>query len=301
MKVLVPLDGSKFSEEVLPYLTKVPAGQGHAVTLLRVGEPPREHIPMVGAATLEVAYYPPPDLETRGQAIARIENEALSYLRTKAKEMPGLTVNCKVAISHEVAAEIIETANREHADMIAMTTHGRTGLLELVMGSVANAILHHSKLPVLLVKPKRGRSGRNGSQTDRAIEHVIVPLDGTVEAERALAKAQEMAKLFGASVVLVQVLKRGAERSLASRDVLEEGYLAGIASRLVAEGVHCEWEVLHDSKPDDRIVDFAAHTAGALIVMMSRNRPHVTEALLGSVSRQVVASGVAPVLLLRPD
>jgi len=301
MKVLIPLDGSKFSEEVLPYLAKVPKGQGHAVALLRVGEPPREHVPMVGAATLEVGYYPPPDLETKTEALARIEKEALTYLRARAKEMPGLTVNCKVAISHEVAAEIIETANREHADMIAMTTHGRTGLLELAMGSVANAILHHSKLPVLLVKPKRARSGRNGSQTDRAIEKVIVPLDGTVEAERALAKAQETARLFGADVVLVQVLKRGAEKSLASRDVLEEGYLAGIASRLVAEGVHCEWEVLHDSKPDDRIVDFAAHTAGALIVMMSRNRPHVTEALLGSVSRQVVASGVAPVLLLRPD
>jgi len=52
-----------------------------------------------------------------------------------------------------VADTILEAAEIEQADLIAMTTHGRTGMLRLLLGSVAEQVVHHSKIPVMLIRP----------------------------------------------------------------------------------------------------------------------------------------------------
>jgi nucleotide-binding universal stress UspA family protein len=143
-KILVPLDGSKASEAILPYVTKLAASLGAGIVLLRV----------VTLPVLEIAntdFVPPlstsetsPDLYA--QAEAYLERIALDYLPS------DLQVSHHV-MGGGVADAILEDAAATEADLIAMSTHGRGGLARMVMGSVADEIVRRSHLPVLLIRP----------------------------------------------------------------------------------------------------------------------------------------------------
>jgi len=93
------------------------------------------------------------DLEAQSQERDRIEDELRNYLRGVALNLAHGNVTAEVEVRFgEPAEEIIAYAEDAHADLIAMCTHGRTGLARWAYGSVAEKVMRHAHCPILLVR-----------------------------------------------------------------------------------------------------------------------------------------------------
>ncbi|MFN8556966.1 MAG: universal stress protein [Dehalococcoidia bacterium] len=170
MKLLVTLDGSAVSEAILAPAARLARSMGAEVELFAVGDPHKAHetfarqvvpesIPAAGpsGAILNVplpSETMPRTAETREQAIERIEDELRAYLMEKVHAFEGLTTSVHVEIADHPAEAIIAHARAQGADMIAMATHGRTGIRHLLAGSVAEAVIRSGVAPVLALRPE---------------------------------------------------------------------------------------------------------------------------------------------------
>ena len=140
-KILLPLDGSRFSEESLPYAIEL-AQKFEAEILLVWALHPIVIMSDYGAASY--------------QAIATMEEaEAKNYLAQQKKSLreKGLVVETRI-IEGPVADAIIDLSGQEDIDLVVMSTHGRSGLSRWVYGSVATKVLQHAQCPVFLVRVK---------------------------------------------------------------------------------------------------------------------------------------------------
>lgn len=171
MKILVPLDGSARSEAILPHAEVVARGLHAEVHLMTVVHPPRREgrgrrlvvdaqYPTAFAGTLGVSTptvvhgrVQEVPVETREQAIARLEHEADEYLLSIEKRFQGLNVVRHVCMAEDPVEPILEYAREIQADMLALSTHGRTGLAAVVQGSVAGALIRSRVAPVLVYRP----------------------------------------------------------------------------------------------------------------------------------------------------
>lgn len=140
--ILVPLDGSPRAEKILAHVESLAQKFGAKVVLLQVIEP---NVAMVTPYDM-VPYYDPVEAE-------RITDEAQSYLGAKEAELKGAGIDTKsITESGPVVSVILDVAERERADLIAMASHGRTGLGRVFYGSVAEGILHKADRPLLLIR-----------------------------------------------------------------------------------------------------------------------------------------------------
>lgn len=135
-KILVPLDGSRLGESVLATLTRFARIRPRSVLLLHVFTPVLHR----GRAA---AYH---SLSAERMAMERYLTRVGDRLRRG-----GLEVRALVR-SGNPAEEIVDCARRERVDLIAMSTHGRTGLRRVLLGSVAEAVVRRARRPVLLVR-----------------------------------------------------------------------------------------------------------------------------------------------------
>jgi nucleotide-binding universal stress UspA family protein len=162
-RVLVTLDGSRLSEAIIPFLPAI-LRPNDEVMLFTVGAPPHavrrpragaSQPIVVGTAFARLEPAPPQYAEDMDHAIQRAKSELLDYLQDAALFLrnEGLTVTCHVELGEDAAKEIIEFARREGPLLIAMATHGRSGLSHAVNGSVAEAVVRSKVAPVLLIRP----------------------------------------------------------------------------------------------------------------------------------------------------
>lgn len=164
-RVLVTLDGSSFSEAVLPEAARLLRGTDAEVHLLMVAEEPRatavrpEGEPlMVGvpAPGGVVQMKPAPTVETMAQAVGRVTDELREFLIAEAVPLERVGIRHRTAVRFgDPAEEILQYARKENVDLIMMATHGHTGLARLVFGSVASQVVASGVCPVLLVRPDR--------------------------------------------------------------------------------------------------------------------------------------------------
>ena len=146
-RILVPLDRSRTAESVLPLVIDIARGTGAAMRLLMVEPPPDTR---VGTDGRVVAY--------ADQEQARLEAEGLDYLRALTRQCGGVSdVECVVRFGDPVD-EILREAEVFDADLIAVTTEGRSALGRTVLGSVAEQIVKKADAPVMLMRPARRRS-----------------------------------------------------------------------------------------------------------------------------------------------
>jgi nucleotide-binding universal stress UspA family protein len=140
-KILVPLDGSSLAEAILPQVTELAKGLGAEVLLLRVAI---AHVfPGVDPTEEEV----------------RVVHEAEEYIEALADKLAEKGVHVRTAVRYgKPAEEILHHIADNAADMVAMSTHGRSGLSRLVMGSVAEEIVRNAGVPVTLVRASRKHS-----------------------------------------------------------------------------------------------------------------------------------------------
>ena len=151
-KILVPLDGSKVGEAALPYLEELIAKMAPEVkvevTLLGVVTS-LTHWVAVGEASAPVSY--------TEDELTLIKNRISDYLVQTGEALKKRGVIIKMMVRTGNASEEIHKAAEEiNADLIAMSTHGRSGLRRLAFGSITDKILRGSRVPVLMVRAPEG-------------------------------------------------------------------------------------------------------------------------------------------------
>lgn len=148
-KILIPLDGSEVGEAALEVvqdvISKFKPEIDIEITLLQVLTS-LTHYVVAGDTSVQVLY--------TQEELDQIKNTAIDYLKKAGERLisrPGVTVIPKV-VSGSATDEILKTAEEINADTIAMSTHGRSGITRLALGSVTERVLRSSKRPILVVR-----------------------------------------------------------------------------------------------------------------------------------------------------
>jgi nucleotide-binding universal stress UspA family protein len=150
--ILVCLDGSAYAEQILSYAKQEVMVPDTNLTLLRV-----VHIHLVYMDGAEFNATSAPDMPSQ-KTIDKDYDEAVSYLEGKAKLLREAGIKVKIAaIIGEPGETIINYAQKNGIDLIAIATHGHGGIKKVFFGSTAEQVIRYSSLPVLLVKPKQKR------------------------------------------------------------------------------------------------------------------------------------------------
>lgn len=145
-RIFVPLDGSELSSSVLPFVVDLAKPLNASVVAFHAVVPP-------------VVAYPgaePMGFDTR--LLDDMAEGARTFLASVAGDLAAQGIDAKpVVVTGNAVDAIIALADEEGADLIAMSTHGRSGLGRLIMGSVADAVVRRSHRPVLLMRPAESK------------------------------------------------------------------------------------------------------------------------------------------------
>ena len=146
-KILVPLDGSKLAESVLPYAEELATKLDAALVFISVTNRTQGYWPFEDPSG-------PNEVDLVPQGTCTVEERAANYLNSAVKglEEKGIKVT-KEVICGKTAQEIIFYANDNHCDLIVISTHGRSGINKITHGSVAEKILEQSHTPVMVIRP----------------------------------------------------------------------------------------------------------------------------------------------------
>lgn len=291
--IVVPLDGSELSERAIPYAALYAKTFGGRLLLATVWEGAEDALTSILPAVAE-------DLFKEGE---RYYEKYLAKVAEKYM-VDGVKIDAEV-LAGNAAETILKLIEDRHADVLALSTHGRSGLGRWWYGSVAGEVAQRASIPRLIVGPKVL------SQPAKAIkvDAVVVPLDGSKLSESALEHGVRIAKAFDAALHIVQVISPASQTflfdvpSVTSVDIatqIEQGveeYLKGVGQRLANEAkvMTC---VLR-GPPADELVEYVETHGVDLVVMASHGRGGLVRVALGSVADRLL-QGDAPVYLIRP-
>ena len=294
-KILIPLDGSETAEKVLPYARAL-------------GENLQASIELVAA--LDVADMAAHLSATRhlDTLIEGAQGRTSEYLRRIAARFSSTNVTCTVE-KGRAEDVILERAGMAPGTLIAMATHGRSGLDRWLLGSVAEKVLRGATSPLLLIRTSDQTKGDSGL----ALKSVIVPLDGSELAESVLPAAVELAKKLKLEIILFRAYHipysayGGAdgyynidfgEVTDAMKDEAQS-YLEEKAAQLRAQGIEKVSCVAKEGFSGDQIIKIGRETPASIIAMCSHGRSGAKRWVLGSVTETVVRHGADPVLVIR--
>ena len=285
-KILVPLDGSPLADRILSQVRRVLRLTDGEVWLLRVLP---EYL-VEGAS-----WVPERVTEDVHRHLDRIRDDLVQQ---------GVRAFSKVRTG-DPAAVILDETERVGASCLAMSTHGRSGLGRWLMGSVAERVLRNARTPVLLanrsVLETQGPEGPTGR-----FDRILVPLDGSEQAARAVPLAEAIARRTGAGTVLlhVQALLPVAPDpyfvAMPPVPTVAEGetLLAPHRERLEAAGLAVRTRVVTD-RPAHAILQVAADERADLIAMTTHGHSGVARWAYGSVAEKVLRHSPCPLLILR--
>jgi nucleotide-binding universal stress UspA family protein len=309
-QILVPLDGSELAERVLPTAISFAHITGSSIVLLHAMSTLSVSETIGGIFPATPSVWDNWDDETRS---------AQSYLDSIAKQLTGLKLTVQTEVVEGQAATAIVKYAREHSPvrLIAMATHGRNGLGRLVLGSVADRVLHLSPVPMLLVRIAGHHDTVTLEQTDAVritYKTILVPLDSSRLAEQALGHAVSLASKMDTTLLLVTALPNAQGGASISDEyappLLEEvqrsesnrlkTYLLGVAQKLRNRGLKVQTET-PTGAPAAAVLHTALKTRTDLIVMTTHGRSGLQRLWLGSVAANIVHQSTCPVLLIRAD
>ncbi len=305
--MLVPVDGSNLAEGAFAYARELAGRLGANVTVLHVVDPAESE-----ALPMHQAY---------ASHSAEVIERRVADIQGRLGKTPGASepkVFAEVVVG-EAADQILRYVQDKSMDLVVMSTHGRTGVRRLVLGSVADEVLRHSPVPVLLVRAGTPAKDRFEKWTDIT---VVVPLDGSELAESVLPHVQALGQQAGnemLNVVLVMVCEpppmppvSGPEIPFDWQKAMEENwatcrkytreYLAGVENHLKQTGLRVRSEPIEQMKANvaEEIVQYAGKIPFSLIVMATHGRTGVGRWAFGSVAQKVLTGSSSPILMVRP-
>jgi len=294
--ILVPLDGSDLAETIVPLVGRLASTLRATVSLLHVLEhdaPSQVH----GAQHLADV----PTAQGYLDRIAtRLRDAGVSAVELHVHENP----------EHDVAAAIVQHAIEFHAELVVLANHGGGGWREFFFGTIAQQVIRLGETPVVAV-PVRTAAADIPSA---GLETITVALDGTDEAEAALAPTSWIAERYGAPVHIVAAVETtgtltGDERALATmipsatRAVLNlqveetQAYLDEVVAMFRARNVPATSALLRGA-PADVIVAEAKRVQSGLLVLATHGRSGLSGIWAGSVGSRILATYGAPLLLV---
>jgi nucleotide-binding universal stress UspA family protein len=278
-KILIPLDGSRLAARILHALERLLGGAATEVTLLRVVDPhsPAEH-----------------DRAPAAEVAIRAQLQQL-------QETLGSQVRSRVQLARGDPAHEITTYARETGqDLVAMATHGRTGVQRWVRGSVAERVLRTCQVPLLLCNPT--------ALEPKLVEHqpftrLLVPLDGSERALQVLPVVERLARgraphvtlLRVEPLVLTEVPSPAVEGLVWDPGPLEQS-LAAPRDRLAAAGATVDVRVTYGVVAAEIL---QAARGADLLAMTTHGRTGLPRWWFGSVAEQVLRHAPCPVLVVR--
>ena len=296
-RLLIPLDGSKTAEKVLPYARALAGNLKIPIELLGA----LDIAEMAAHIAAEKARY----LDTMVEEGVR---RSLEYLRGVATTFPTGNVECTVD-KGRAEDVIIDKAAANAGTLIAMATHGRSGIDRWLLGSVAEKVLRGAANPLLLVRAQE----KAKSEGEATLKSVIVPLDGSELAESVLPAVVEAAKKLNLEIVLFRAYNipysaYGGGDGYYAIDFNEligvmkdeaQAYLEKKSAELKNQGVGKVATVVREGLSADQIIKIGRETPDNLIAMCSHGRSGVKRWVLGSVTETVVRHCGDPVLVIR--
>ena len=267
-RILVPVDGSDFSNQILPLVAAIVKQTGAQLALYRAVEKSEQQA----------------ETERELQALASVHGaQAVS-----------------AQVRGDVAQAILDEAERVPGTLVAITSHGRSGVMRAVLGSTALNVLRAGGKPILVYRPGEAKGG--GDAPLPPIGRVVVPLDGSALSESILPQAIELARWLGARLVMVSVIDAATTRAsgVAQGDVMESSYVHAHAARIKADrGIDVGWEVLHGD-PAEAIPSFMRDWPNSMLAMTTHGRSALKSALVGSVTAAALREGGVPVFTRLP-
>lgn len=294
-RILVALDGSTISESVLAPAAILAKRCDAEVVLARS---------ILAPAPSERGHPIPPTAMC----------EAQTYLENLASCLRGDGLSVQTALPLRAPAEgILEQVEALHIDLLVMATHGRGSLYTLVHPSITWQVLTRSPVPVLVWRGiQAGDAAAQPYASHRfmtdATAPILVPLDGSLQAEQALPIAQELARLFGNPLLLIRAAEppflagapvnypqiRAEMHEWARGEA--ENYLKQKCLEITSAGLRAECKSALGPAAEF-IVGCIRDVHPGLVVMASHGRGWLGQIMLGSVAKSVLSQADVPVLL----
>jgi nucleotide-binding universal stress UspA family protein len=298
-KLLIPLDGSPLAEQALGQAAAIVRACGASVDLVLA------HAPVAFGAVRGVQWG-----DTEWVAAERYLEALGKDLATRA----GGTVTHSL-LRGEPVQLISDRATEIGADLIVMTSHGRTGFRRALLGSVADGVMRNAKTPVLILRPLEGPTAFRG-EAHQVFKHVLIPLDGS--STEIVSSAIALAKCGNARVTLLRVVQPvpqvridagfpsaaigAALEAPAMTEIADAAseQLADVARRLHADtGLEAASQVILESPVATSILEFALAN-GIDVIAMASYSGALSRIFLGSVANEVARGADVPVLLYKP-
>ena len=274
-KVLVPLDGSLLADTILNQLGR----------LLRRPETAVRFVTVLSEATVEEA-------KARGVDPFAV---SLKHLELHAQPLGKAPADASWDVYvGDAATRILDDAKLERATLIAMATHGRSGIERWIRGSVAERVLRSSPVPVLVSNPR-------GILSDIELHKILVPLDGSKISAGVLPHVRELALLYRAEVVLFHVIERRPAaypaESLSLTPEAAEAFLGAADERHA--GVKVRVRSVTGGAVAERVLEAATEEGANLVALTTHGRSGLSRWAYGSVAEQIVRHCPLPLLVKR--
>ena len=298
--MLVPLDGSAFSEHALPVARTLARASGATLHLAHV------HVPSVKQYMASE-----PRIDASREAENRQRERAYLEAIPTRLEAEAERKLVPVLLDGPIAEALAAYVATNDIDLVVMTTHGRGGFTRLWLGSIAYSLAHQITVPLLLMRPAETPPELTALRT---FHQCLVPLDGSPLAEQILEPTLALARLTHAECTLLHVVEPlllpgyspvgyVANLDIQANEVLRhdaEQSLGTIAQRIQPDGVPVHTKVVIDTQPAAGIVRVTGETGSDVIAMATHGRSGLARVLIGSVTDKVVRASEIPVLVYRP-
>jgi nucleotide-binding universal stress UspA family protein len=280
-RIVVPLDGSLTAEAILPHVRRVLYRNDSEIILVRA----------VNLVPIETAMM-------NAEAALGAAREYI-YGQKETLEQAGVKVKFVVRMGPPLDV-ILGVVEEEKATMIALATHGVSGVSRLLLGSVAEGILRKSPVPVLVVRPFWSYELLPPVGGERLpLRNLLVPVDGSDLSTVALPGIIELAKLFEMRIVLLRVLEAGKRKPASDEEHAEAvKQLKALARTVEKSGVEAV-TLVEEGDPARQILDSIQARGVDLIAMTTHGRSGLSHLVVGSVTERVLRSATVPLLVTR--
>jgi nucleotide-binding universal stress UspA family protein len=294
-KILVPLDGSTIAESVLPYAHAFAAGLNIPVHLLQVIDPDNL-VPSTPVQQGRIHNILAVEREHNGDYLKKIAGS----FADPAAVSDSLRVGKPAEVIIELATEV--------DTLITIATHGRSGVGRWLLGSVARKVLYGAENDIVLI---RAIEQMERKKAVVPLKRLVVPLDGSELAEKALPRAVELARKMNLEVVLLRAyLMPGVAYPTGSyapdwktfdqekRDIASE-YLEAKITQLRSEGLERVSFAVREGGAAETIIDVAQEHPQSLIVMSSHGAGGAGRWVFGSITERIICHSDTAVLVVR--
>ncbi len=285
-KVLLPLDGSKLAEQVLPHVARLAKAFNSEVTFISVCEPE------------ETEY---------GQVCRLYLDGEMQKLQKIIDKESGVVLN-KAVVEGKPAEQILKYAKGNATDLIVISSHGRSGIMPWSLGSTVNKMLHKVGTPLIIIKVQEGDVTATESNL---FNRILIPLDGSERSAMVIPYVVEITKRIESEVILYQSLESGHHvRTIGGIDYIpfkdRDINLMRMKARTYLDDIARQFDgtkatVKHEIRKGDaakEIMAAAIETDCNLIALASHAHSGFESWFYGSVTHKILSSTSKSVFLV---